>query len=231
MMNPRCRRLVLAIACWLAASTLSADWLLTRDGERVETQGAWRVEGRMVIFTSAKGALSSIRLSEVDLDASAEATTRDLDVAPATPEAPAPDRKSVHVITTEDVGEGVPGAEGPDLLVERLRRAHSYQDIGLAMGLVNWQDVPESMRPDIESQFEWMMERRIRTIRFVPVDPEQPSPQQIQDDVAYELNIEPAGKIEVDFVPDPDQAEVLLTFHVGSRLGSYFIAAPRQAAD
>ena len=231
MKNLRSRRLVLAIACWVAAATSSADWLVTRNGERIETRGGWDVQGRMVVFTSASGTLSSIRLSEVDLDASAEATERAMATSAMEPEArPAP-KRPVRVITTEDVGEGVPGAEGPDLLIERLRQAHEYKDVGLAMGLVNWQDVPESMRPDIETQFDWMMERRIRNIRFVPADPEQASPQQVQDDVAYEPNVEVAGKIEIDFVPDPDQAEVLLTFYVGTRLGSYFLAAPREAAD
>ena len=147
------------------------------------------------------------------------------------PEATPAVKRPVRVITTEDVGEGVPGADGPDLLIERLRQAYGYQDVGLAMGLVNWQDVPESMRGDIENQFEWMMDQRIRNIRFVAADPEQANLRQIQDDVAYEPNVEVAGKIEIDFVPDPDQAEVLLTFQVGTRLGSFFIAAPREIAD
>ena len=235
MMNLRSRWLVLAVACWMTAAAASADWLVTRNGERIETQGAWQVKGRMVVFTSAAGTLSSMRTAEVDLDASTEATQQAAAAAAAPiaaePEEPVRKRRSVRVITTEDIGEGVPGAEGTDLLIERLRQAHGYQDVGLAMGLVNWQDVPESMRGDIETQFEWMMERRIRDIRFVPAEPEEASPQQVQDGVAYEPNVEVAGKIEVSFVPDPDQDEVLLTFHVGTRLNSYFLAAPRETSD
>ncbi|MEM1203887.1 MAG: hypothetical protein AAGN66_11720 [Acidobacteriota bacterium] len=58
----------------LAPSFVSADWLVTKDGSRVETEGPWRVEGRQVIFTLPNGTLSAMRASEVDLDASAEAT-------------------------------------------------------------------------------------------------------------------------------------------------------------
>lgn len=230
-MMPRTRRLVWMLAGWLTASTAAADWLVTRDGERIETRGAWEARGRRVVFTSTSGTLSSIRLSEIDLEASREATARALLAeAPAqeTPPPPAPPPPAL-VITTEDVGEGTPGAQGPDLLVERLRMAHRFGDAGLAMSLVNWEDVPESMRPDIESQFAWMMERRVRDVRFVPAEADAEGPQQVQDGVAYELNLEPAGTIEVDFVPDPDQDELRLTFHVGSRLGVYFIAAPREA--
>ncbi len=222
-------------ACWLAASDAHADWLVTRAGERIETQGSWQVKGRMVVFTPPNGSLSSLRLSEVDLDASASATEEAAAAAarPAPPE-PAPAGRPARVITNDDVGEGVPGAEGGDLLVERLRQAHSYKDLRLAMGLVNWQDVPDGIRNYIQTQFEWMMERRIRNIRYVATDPdelEEQDQQALQDDVLYEPNVELAGKLEIDFFPDPDQAELALTFQVGTRLGSYYIAAPREVDE
>ncbi len=222
-------------ACWIMPATGHADWLVTRAGERVETQGGWEVKGRMVVFTQPTGTLSSLRLSEVDLDASNEATA-DAAAAAARPAAPEPataDRPA-RVITTDDVGQGVPGAEGGELLVERLRQAHSFKDVGLAMGLVNWQDVPDGMRNYIQTQFEWMMERRIRNLRYVATEPEEleeEAQQVLQDDVLYEPNVEVAGKLEVEFFPDPDQAELTLTFMVGTRLGSYFIAAPREVPE
>ncbi len=223
-------------ACWLVAAAGHADWLVTRAGERIETEGGWEVKGRMVVFTQPTGTLASVRLSEIDLDAS-QAATADAAPAPARPApaapAPAADRPS-RVITTDDVGEGVPGVEGGELLVERLRQAHAYKDVGMAMGLVNWQDVPEGMRNYIRTQFEWMMERRIRNLRYVAATPEEleeQAQQALQDDVLYEPNVEVAGKLEVEFIPDPDQAELALTFQVGTRLGSYFIAAPREVPD
>lgn len=52
----------------------AADWLVTRDGARIETRGAWQVDGRRVLFTLPNGTLSAIRSDEVDLDKSALAT-------------------------------------------------------------------------------------------------------------------------------------------------------------
>lgn len=70
----RCR-----VALWSALLVTSpfaatADVLITRDGLQIETQGAWEVKSRVVVFTNIDGALSSMRLSEIDLEASAKAT-------------------------------------------------------------------------------------------------------------------------------------------------------------
>lgn len=61
----------------LAAVTLgpaAADWLVTKDGARVETQGPWRVESRLVVFKRPDGSFASMRLSDVDLEASKRVT-------------------------------------------------------------------------------------------------------------------------------------------------------------
>lgn len=66
---------VLSLGSWsLVATPAGADWLVTHDGSRVETDGEWRVEGRRVLFTLPNGTLSALRLSEVDVDASRAAT-------------------------------------------------------------------------------------------------------------------------------------------------------------
>lgn len=227
------RHLIVWTACGLAAAAANADWLVTRAGERVETEGPWEVRGRMVVFTNVDGVLASIRLSEIDLDASRAATDDAAASSPAPAQPTTTAARSRRVITTEDVGEGTPGAEGVDLLIERLRRAHELKDVGLAMGLVNWQDVPDGMRPYIESQFEWMMGQRIRDVRFTPSDPEAEADDvaAVQDDVLYEPNVEVAGRLVVDCLPAPDTAEVRLDFVVGTRLGSYFLAAPREVPE
>lgn len=66
------------IAALLAALGMappaSGDLLVTRDGSRIETQGPWEVRGRLVVFTRTDGVLASMRLREVDLEASEEAT-------------------------------------------------------------------------------------------------------------------------------------------------------------
>lgn len=104
--------LVLLIPC--LAPDASADWLVSRDGERVETRGPWKVERKLVVFKLPNGTLSSLRLADVDLEASAQATAeaRLEPAPPAALEEPAK-RESVLVLTTEDVGRAAEPAE-PD---------------------------------------------------------------------------------------------------------------------
>ena len=66
----------LAVLATLASTVgpAKADWLITREGARVETQGAWKVKGKLVVFETADGKLSSLRVADVDLDASRRAT-------------------------------------------------------------------------------------------------------------------------------------------------------------
>ncbi len=99
-------------ALTLAALPAAADWLVTRDGGRVETDGAWEVKGRLVVFNLADGTLSSMRLDQVDLEASRQATRR-AEAAASRPAAadpaPAAARKAEkprRQITTADVGRG-----------------------------------------------------------------------------------------------------------------------------
>ncbi|MBW8876446.1 MAG: hypothetical protein JF614_15875 [Acidobacteria bacterium] len=91
-------------ALLLAASPSSADWLVTRSGGRVETKGSWQVKGKLVVFTQAGGALASLRLADVDLPASDQATAEakeakvQQDDAAVTPEPP---RKKLAVLTDD----------------------------------------------------------------------------------------------------------------------------------
>ncbi len=95
---------------WLAAlaallpAAAAADWLVTRDGDRLETRGPWEVRGRLVVFTSAAGTLSSLRLDEVDLEASREATREAAaPPPPAAAEPPAAPPRPALVLTDRDV--------------------------------------------------------------------------------------------------------------------------------
>jgi hypothetical protein len=111
------RRLLLAAA--LAAAALAApivpaaaDWLVTREGARVETRGAWQVKGKLVVFHTPAGDLSSLRLSEVDLEASRRAT-QELELArrEAAAARREPERKApVFVLTDDKVRHAKPGA-------------------------------------------------------------------------------------------------------------------------
>lgn len=67
---------IAALLALLVVAPAGADVLVTEDGGRVETRGAWEVKGRLVVFTTADGQLASLRLDEVDLEASRDATRR-----------------------------------------------------------------------------------------------------------------------------------------------------------
>lgn len=88
------------IGGWIFADAAHADWLVTRDGARIETKGAWKVEGRRVLFTLPNGTLSMIRTDEVDLDQSALVTTQAKE-APAVPVPAAQEKKEPVLRLTE----------------------------------------------------------------------------------------------------------------------------------
>ena len=98
----------------------SADWLVTRDGGRVETRGSWEVKGRLVLFHSANaadaggGSLASIRAADVDFEASRKAT-EDAQKAAASPASPVRvlQKKSVRSFTDKDFRPAVPPAAAP----------------------------------------------------------------------------------------------------------------------
>jgi hypothetical protein len=104
----RARRWTLAGAGLAAAAVLllpaAADWLVTRDGERIETAGPWRVENRLVVFKRPDGSYASMRLSEVDLEAS-ERLTWELAAKARAPEPPPepPRRKVVARLTEKEL--------------------------------------------------------------------------------------------------------------------------------
>lgn len=133
------------------AAPAQADWLVTREAGRVETRGAWTVKGKLVVFKTADGQLSSLRLADVDLDASRRVTEEAVAAqaqADAAEPKPAERRKSVRTITDKDVRPfeapepAAPDAEageekakppgptsGPGLLVESWRQsAHADED-------------------------------------------------------------------------------------------------------
>src|SRR5262249_20199399 len=67
---------VVVTAMLCGVGTTQADWLVLRSGDQVETRGEWKVEGPKVVFTSTRGVLSSVRASEVDVDASRALTAK-----------------------------------------------------------------------------------------------------------------------------------------------------------
>ncbi len=105
--------LFIGIAC--LATAVGGDVLVTGSGETIETQGPWKVKGRQVIFTNAQGVLSSLRLADIDIEASEAATKQAAEPAePAAvePQAPAKEesRKSILTLTNANVGRADPAS-------------------------------------------------------------------------------------------------------------------------
>jgi hypothetical protein len=100
--------LVVGLSAGLARPA-AADWLVTQEGARVETRGPWQVKGKLVVFTAADGALSSLRLSLVDLDASRMATADRQKMVEEDIQQKPEKKKSVRSITDKDVTH--PGTE------------------------------------------------------------------------------------------------------------------------
>lgn len=100
----------------LGASPAVADWLVTRDGARIETKGPWEVKGAQVIFTLPNGTLSLMRKSEVDLEASAAATADSRRPAPSSAGKGTVRRQSVLVLTNKDIRQA--GDAGDEQLSE-----------------------------------------------------------------------------------------------------------------
>lgn len=222
------------LAALVLVPEVRGDWLVTREGQRIETRGAWEVRGRMIVFTAPAGTLSSIRLSEIDLDASrrlSEAAQRAAEEAAAAAE-PAEDgpREPVMTLTDRDVGRAELGAVGPEALVERLRNAHRLGDARLAISLVNWQDAAPAYRSFLENELRWLMGRRLRDVQLIEVEPGE-NLEQVQDGVAYEPNVDVTHRLEIDLVPDADDDRLVLSLYVGTRLGAYHIAAARRVDD
>jgi len=94
---------LLILAALVAAAPAAADWLVTRDGGRIETKGAWKVAGRQVLFNQPNGTLSSIRLDQVDLDQSATETRRALEAENAPPAAPPKKPEPILRLTDKDL--------------------------------------------------------------------------------------------------------------------------------
>lgn len=94
----------LAALLGVVAAPSWADWLVTREGTWVETRGAWEVKGKLVVFHTLKGDLSSLRLADVDLEASRRETARAEFARKAAAEARQrpPEKKRPVLVVTDD---------------------------------------------------------------------------------------------------------------------------------
>lgn len=63
----------LAIAV-LLATPAAADWLVTLEGQLIETEGSWTIDGETLTYSDLEGVEHSLPLDEVDLEGSEETT-------------------------------------------------------------------------------------------------------------------------------------------------------------
>lgn len=107
------RTLVPVALAFLGAAGFSlpaaADVLVMTDGSQVEIEGPWREKGRVIEFTLKNGTLGSVRASEVDLEASREATRKANEPPPEPVEAMDEEKpEPVAVWTDKDIPKAAP---------------------------------------------------------------------------------------------------------------------------
>lgn len=127
------------------SSPAKADWLVTRDGARVETRGPWQVKGKLIVFQAADGKLASLRASEVDLEESRLATddaVRAKEAAVAAAQKPTVPRKaSVRSITDKDVRQVAaanPAAAAP---AEKAADAAAPESAESPVSVASWERI------------------------------------------------------------------------------------------
>ncbi|MEM6454112.1 MAG: hypothetical protein AAF772_03365 [Acidobacteriota bacterium] len=247
-----CAALLLGGALLGGGAIAHADVLVTVEGEEIETDGPWTVRGRTVVFTRPNGTLSSMRLDEIDLDASEKATALALNPpempAEALPAAPEPPRESVLTLTDDDIGEGAAVETGMARLVSRFRAAHAQKNVAGLMGLVYWGDVPRGVRLSMENEFRNLIDREILDASVVETETDDldvrasnqrdgeaveraaradapPGAPSTVPAERFRPSVQVTGKLLVRLAPtDEGLASETVSFLVGERLGVPYIA-------
>jgi glutaredoxin len=84
----RARLAAALLASGLGVAPACSEWLVLRDGARLEIAGTPRVEGRRVLFTTPQGTLAALPAAEVDLVATEAANRAPVPEAAAKAETP-----------------------------------------------------------------------------------------------------------------------------------------------
>lgn len=142
-MSHLARSAVAALLTAVVCSPAAADWLVTRDGKRLETRGPWEVKGKQVVFTGTNGTLASLRVSEVDLEASRAATAAAGAPAPAPAKGAAERQKPVLVLTDADVGHVLPAQEA-------AAAAPAEEDSANKLAVASWSEINEPDSFDVQ---------------------------------------------------------------------------------
>lgn len=146
----------LALVAALVSPPASADWLVMQDGSRLEIEGAWRVDGRRVLFTLPNGTLSALRSNEVDLPSSEaltaakkrEMTEQDAAAEPM-PEPPRWTFTNADIPRAPQIQEALEieplvGAEGFEVRDVREQLDATGENLVVYGTLINEADIPAS---------------------------------------------------------------------------------------
>ncbi len=131
--------LILPSMLFVLLAAAPADWLVTTSGDRIETRGPWRIEGGRVVFELPNRSLSSIRTSELDLEASRLATESakrpiaQTATTPATPAIGTEEPKAALVLTSDNIAAApapatATSADRPDEPTPRTLRVAEWQE-------------------------------------------------------------------------------------------------------
>jgi len=137
------------VAAAIAAAPAPADWLVMKDGGRIETKGTWTVDGRRVLFTQPNGTLSVLRADDVDLDQSAAVTAAEVEAARKAalpdPSPAASTRPPVLRITEKDI----PPSPEEGATSDNATTPESSAVAG-DLGVASWQKVQNASAESVE---------------------------------------------------------------------------------
>lgn len=148
--------LVVAVVAGAAlAAPAAADWLVTRDGGRVETRGPWQVKGKLVVFTrmveGGEGQLASLRITDIDWAASERVTAQAAAAAQkpaAETSAPAePPKEPRWVLTDSSFRRSAPPSAEPEKKEEPAAETDAVGRPRVAVVLEGWErkDHPDGL--------------------------------------------------------------------------------------
>lgn len=146
----------LAAVCLVLApaGTAVADWLVLRDRSRLETRDPWKVAGRQVIFHLPDGTLSSLRLSDVDVEASRTLTREDAEAAAAPAAEPeegaAPAARPRRKLTNADIAAGARVLEPEPEPEAEEDDADGDASEPRTLEVVSWEEVRVGLYPELE---------------------------------------------------------------------------------
>ncbi|HVS12367.1 MAG TPA: hypothetical protein VMV46_00450 [Thermoanaerobaculia bacterium] len=142
------------------SGSIVTGWIVTADGERIETRGPWRVEGSRVLYVAQNGVLVSLRVEQVDLEAS-RALEAEVEAAaaagPQPPPRPAEPARPPRLVLTEKelppiTGAGSSAPAGSEPGADDSRPAEAQPAERAAGGsdeltIVDWRNVAASGAP------------------------------------------------------------------------------------